>query len=162
MSELCSFDIRYDWGHKSEMANTLTQMDNSKTQKPLKYPLVWLIMDFKEKKGKNWDVYSALGINFLFAVDTHVNYTQPQRRDKSYLPKLLPMYGAFMQAISEQTAFMKPYIFGIEHDFLLRPYWGDGVNANLFNDFIDAIEISNLNLEVAQKKCTTPAKLSLK
>lgn len=117
---------------------------------------MWLVMDFEEDKGKNMDVYSTTSLSLVFAVATEPKYTEQQRRDISFTPKLLPMYQAFLQALHEQSSFRMPYPSLIQHKFALRPYWGDGVNRNLFNDFIDAIEIRNLNLDVKQLNCKPP------
>lgn len=153
MQAICGFPLFYEWGHQPEIAQKLTNLDKSKTMKSQKYPLLWLVMDFKEGKGANWDVYSKTTLSFVLAVDTDPNYTEQQRRDKSFLPKLLPMYQAFLQALGESVSFRKPYAPGIKHDFALRPYWGNGNNHNLFNDFVDCIEITNLSLDVKQKQC---------
>lgn len=161
MAVLCGFPVYYDFGHQPEITQKLTALDASKAQKNQKYPLVWLVMDFKESKGANMEVYSKTKLSFVFAVGTDPMYTEQQRRDKSYLPKLLPMYQAFLQALSESTSFRQPYTPLINHDFALRPYWGHGANHNLFNDFCDCIEITNLSLDVRQLVCN-PSKISFK
>lgn len=162
MIELLGFPIYYEWGHQPEITQKLTALDASKNKKSFKYPLMWLVMDFKESHGVNMDVYAKTSpFSFVFAVGTDPLYTEQQRRDKSFLPTLLPMYQTFLQALSEQSSFRKPYGPLIKHDSALRPYWGHGTNHNLFNDFIDAIEITNLQLEVVNLKCI-PSKISFK
>lgn len=153
MAQLCKFDVFYDWGHKDEMTRKFDRLDASKTQKGKKYPLFWLVMDFDETHGKSMNTYANLSLSFVLAVSTDPMFSQQQRRDKSFLPRLLPMYEAFLQAITEQTTMRKPYGPLIEHKAALRPYWGDGVNKNLFNDFVDVIEIRNFNLDIAPLLC---------
>lgn len=161
MAVLCNFPIYYEWGHQPEIAQKLTNLDKTPQTKTKKYPLMWLVMDFKEAKGANMDVYTKTSISIVFAVGTQPLYTEQQRRDKSFLPTLLPMYQAFLQALSESSSFRKPYGPLIKHDFALRPYWGDGTNHNVFNDFVDCIEITNLSLDVKQLICN-PSKISFK
>lgn len=152
MSTVLGYPIYYRWGHREEITKELTELDGSKSLKSNKYPLVWLVMDFDEAKGDNFDVYSKTAISFVFAVGTEINYTEQQRRDKSFLPKLLPMYGEFINQVSVSATFRQPYAAGIKHNFMLRPYWGEG-GKNLFNDFVDAIEIRNLKLDVRALTC---------
>lgn len=149
MSAQLGFAVSYRWGHKKEVTRRLTQIDGAQLPRPQKYPLLWLVMDFQETKGADPKVYSEMSLNFVLATSTDPNYTEEDRKAKSFDPILLPMYAAFIDQIGQSSAFRQPYASGIKHTFILRPYWGDG-NANIFNDTCDAIEIKNLQLQVRQ------------
>lgn len=145
--------VYYDWGHRDEMTRLLTEKDGSKTQKAKKYPLAWLVMDFEEFHGDNPQVYSKASFSFVFAVGSEINYTEQDREVKSFVPTLLPMYGAFLNTLGYRTEFRMPDPSGIKHSALLRPYWGNG-QANIFNDVCDCLEIKGLKLDVRAISCT--------
>ena len=67
MAVLCNFPIYYDWGHQPEIAQKLSNLDKGKSSKSQKYPLMWLVMDFKEAKGANMDVYTKTSLSFVIA-----------------------------------------------------------------------------------------------
>lgn len=145
--------VYYRWGHREEITAALTILDGSKSQKSEKYPLIWLVMDFEETKGDNVQVYSELSASFIIATGTEQNYTEQERRDKTFLPTILPIYAAFVNALSQSAVFRMPFGPLIRHKFLLRPYWGNG-KANIFNDFCDVGEIKNLQIVVrAAQNC---------
>jgi hypothetical protein len=144
--------IYYDWGHREEVTRLLTEKDNSKTRKPTKFPLAWLVMDFKEAHGDNANVYAKTSFSFVFAVGSEVNFTEQERRDKSFIPILLPMYAAFLNIVGQSTIFRMPDPAQIKHGAFLRPYWGNG-QANIFNEVCDCLEINNLQLDVRALTC---------
>lgn len=145
------FAINYEWGHKKHVSGILDQKDQAKNKTP-KFPLIWLVMDFKEVKGDIVQVYSKTNLSFVFCVNTKIDYTSQQREDITYVPKLLPMYAAFINAISNSTTFRMPTATLIGHEMILRHYWGEG-GVNLFNDYVDCIEITNLKLDVRAVQC---------
>lgn len=145
--------IYYRWGHKEETAGALAGLDKGVTTKTQKYPLVWLVMDFEETKGDNVQVYAKTGFSFVFCVNSKPDYTEQERRDKSFLPLLLPMYASFMNNIGKNSSFRRPDPSLIKHSMILRPYWGTNQQKNMFNDWLDAIEIRNLKLDVSALIC---------
>lgn len=145
--------VFYRYGHRDEVVRDLALLDSGKTTKDKKYPLVWLVMDFRETHGKVAQVYAQTTWSLILAVGTQPNYTEEERRDKSFIPVLLPLYGAILDQISQSTTFRMPVASLIDHDSLLRPYWENEGKKNIFNDWCDVIEISNLKLAVRQQIC---------
>lgn len=151
MSTELGHAVNYRWGHKRFVSGILDAKDQAKTKTP-NLPLLWLVMDFKESKGENVQVYSKLtGISFVFCAKTSPNATSAQT-EANFKNVLLPMYASFVNAISQSSVFRRPTATLLKHDFILRPYWGQGA-VNLFNDYTDCIEINNLNLDVAALLC---------
>lgn len=147
------FPVFFDYGHYNEVVKNLNIKKGSISSKANRYPLIWLIMDFEERKGKTLGVYAELNANLLIAVPTNTNYTMGQRKEKVFLPRLYPIYEQLLRQISKSPAFRMPPIDRIEHTKIDRPYWGGqdrmGMgDANLFEDFIDAVQIKNMKLFV--------------
>ena len=143
------FAVSYDFGHYSEVNRNLTLKEGN-PDKPLKYPLVWLVMDMEESVGK-LGVYAEVNMNLIIAVDTTPTLTMQERRDQKFLPVLYPIYARLLEEFKNSKAFQTAAV--IQHTKIDRPYWGiqdaqgNGV-ANLFNDYMDAVQIKNLKLTV--------------
>lgn len=117
---------------------------------PDKFPLVWLVFPFHTHRG-NFKIYGDIACDLILAMPTKAEYTQQQRDDESYKPRLLPVYVALLQEIAKEKSFSAFTVGSIPHDTMIRPYWGGGdVNGsdtdNLFKTKVDAISISNMKL----------------
>lgn len=150
------FNVFFDKGHYQEIVQNLDEKDKS-INKPLKYPLIWLVMDFPELPTKNLLAECALDLKFIIAVNTQYSYSVDERRDNSFLPYLIPIYNELLNQFSNSSAFFRPTYHNMQVRKWNRHYWGikNGLgngDANLFNDWVDAIEIQSLKLEV-KKAC---------
>src|SRR5215217_6872485 len=118
--------IHYIYGHPLEVLNTLMLMSGD------------------------------ADLHFLIITGTNPNYTAPQREDFSFTPILHPIYGEFIEQIRKSGLFSfegstpKPY------ERFDRLFWGKeglyGVEGNIFNDNIDAIEFK-IRLKVKTQNC---------
>jgi hypothetical protein len=147
--------ILYEYGHYAEVERNLIEKDKSPIDKT-KYPFIWLVMDFEEKMGTASGAYAGLSLQLIIATGTSNTYGMKERRDKSFLPVLYPIYSELLNQFSRSVVFGMPTF--IEHTKIDRPYWGvqgglGNGTANLFSDFIDAIQIKNLKVSVKRKVC---------
>jgi hypothetical protein len=152
------FTVYFDYGHYNEVTRNLTSKDGSVSQKGKKYPLIWLVMDFVEKVGATTDYCELPDLQILIATVTTPAITAAQRIEKTFKPRLYPIYSELMDQIEQSGYFSVGDAEAIPHERILRPYWGgqDGFGngtANLFNDFIDAIQIRKLKLNVNESVC---------
>lgn len=152
------FKVHFDYGHYREVLRILTWKDASISQKDQKYPLIWLVMDFDESMGENPAYYAkAKGLHFLILNYADPNWTMKERRDKNYLPILYPIMAEFIKAISWTVELGMIPELKISFTKTDRPYWGldEGGNysANIFNDFLDAVQIRNLKINIQNKIC---------
>lgn len=153
------FKVFFDFGHYTEVTKNLTLKDQSPTQQDKRYPLVWLVMDFDEQMGANPADYARIpGVQIIIAVPTTIDYTMQERRDKNFIPTLYPIYAELIKQLAVAPEFGMPGELKLVHTKTDRPYWGGSDQlgngtANLFNDFIDAIQIRNLSLNVKHKIC---------
>ncbi len=152
------FPVYFDYGHYNEVTRNLTNKDGGTTSKTKKYPLIWLVMDFVEKCGEIVNGYCELpDVQILIATVTTPAITAPERIQKTFVPRLIPVYQELMKQIADSGHFDVTED-AIPHERILRPYWGgqDALGngtANLFNDFIDAIQIRRLKLKVNESVC---------
>lgn len=149
--------VHYDHGHPLEVIETLTQKDSSNVHRFNKYPLVALFQDFSEKNSSN----PSQGIEPVFHVAiinaTRPDYKASERYTKNFKPILYPIYDELLNQINKSTVFFTTGKSSISHIKTDRLYWGReglwGKEGNIFNDWVDAIEIKDLKLKTYLNNC---------
>lgn len=153
------FPVYFQFGHYIEILKILTQKDNSVNNKDSKYPLIWLVMDFPEKYGPSIAGYCALPkVDILIAMPTLPDISTAERITKNFTPRLYPIYEKLLDKIAVSGLFKEQSARELVHEKIDRPYWGlqdvlGNGDSNLFNDFIDAIQIRGLQLTVSPARC---------
>lgn len=109
-----------------------------------RYPLVALFYDFPQDKG-NSGYYLQVTIPKISIACLTVN-TDPvlKRYDKTFRPILYPIYLEFMRQLCRHKN-----IVGNDPNAILHKVWerpGNQPEGQNMNDYLDAIEISNLQL----------------
>lgn len=149
--------VNYQKGHKIELIQTLIEMDRSGTYQTKKYPLVYLVQDFTERRGRNEGEYSEINLNIIIAHHTEQTRKVDDRYTKVFKPVLYPLYYELLNQIAKHPLIFQSNGDDISHDKTDRLYWGrqaaGGNDQNKLTDFVDAIEISNLNLNFYFKTC---------
>lgn len=119
------------------------------------FPLVWLVFKWKEIfGGKNIAVNSTVDFQLVIAMPTEATYTQQQREDNNYAPRLIPIYDEILEQIHAEPKFITEGATKIEHERHILPYWGMGDiqgpdQPNLFEGkFIDAISVYFTGLRI--------------
>ncbi len=147
----------YMHGHPLEIINILAQKDNHATHKFNKYPLIALFQDFTETMGENQSVQSTADLNIVIATNTSPDYSADERYDNTFRTVLYPLYDLLLEHI-DGSGWFSNGVGLVPHDKIDRLFWGRqglyGNEANIFNDWLDAIEIQNLSLSLLLKqKC---------
>lgn len=145
----------YLYGHKLYIANRLLVKNNDAVEKEEKYPLVALFMDFPELVE---DGLKKCRLHVVIMTLTDRNYPMEERESKTFVPILRPLYESFMTQLRKVGKFTwtgdRSYV---PHTATDRPYWGivydQGNQAYIFNDRLDAIEITDLQISKTLKKC---------
>jgi hypothetical protein len=145
----------YLYGHRLDVSNRLLQKNLDAVYKEQKYPLVALFMDFPEVVANGMASYD-LHIAILHITDA--NYTIEDRYIKVFKPILYPLYLSFMDKLRKVGKFTWPADQSYPpHTKTDRPYWGtvyeEGSERYIFNDRLDAIEISDLKVNKTIKNC---------
>lgn len=142
-------DITYLFGDWSYISNTLTQWNTPETAAK-KYPLIVLYSPFDELRGGERKGYEA-SLNLLILCNTRKEYTNEQREEFSFKEVLRPIYNAFLAAVADDRRIdTRSYRDVPEHTYRENYRYGRlgvlGADGKPFRDFIDAIEITKLNL----------------
>ena len=138
----------YLYGHPLEIANTLTEWSKNPNQKFEQFPLIILFQDFEERKGTHQGENSVVSLNMVICCNTDKHYKSNERYEKTFKTVLYPLYDLFIEALTNSGYFAQTDDL-IPHTKIDRVYYGNQANtANLFNDFIDAIEIKDLELTI--------------
>lgn len=150
--------VHYLHGHPLEIIDTLRQRDRSKNFKFKKYPLVALFQDFSEVRPGIPGIAYRLRLHLIIAKATKPEYKSDERYTYNFKPYLYPIYQHFLVELDKHKLFMNyPGTDGIEHTKIDRLFWGrEGLyanEANIFEDFLDCIEIRDLELNVYSKIC---------
>jgi hypothetical protein len=144
--------VHYQHGHLIEIIQTIRDMSKAPTQSAKKFPLVALIQDFEEKKGSDYGTLATVSLSVLIAMNTDPKYKAAERYTKTFKTVLYPVYEYLLEAMARSGYFTVTDAKMIDHTKVDRLYWGknglSGNSANAFDDYIDAIEIKNLNLIV--------------
>lgn len=162
--QLTAFDsmitgVHFDHGHPIEIIETLKQKDSSGTNLVFdKYPLVALFHDFPEVYNQEPGFQGQVTLHLIIARLTEPTYKADQRYDQNFKPVLYPIYAEFMKQIVHSKYFTGAQsVNQLSHTKIDRLYWGrEGLyknEGNIFNDWIDCIEIRDLQLKLNLNNC---------
>lgn len=123
---------------------------------PNNYPLIWLIMNYPEVRGRDFSIYGEITCTIYIVAPTDSKFTQDDRETLVFKPRLIPVYEVFIQELKRERWFQIPGM--PKHTRIDRPYWGGGdVNGtdqpNMFKKEVDAIAIASLQLRVRLDNC---------
>lgn len=154
--------VHYEHGHPVEIINKLNEKNEVQEFKFKRYPLVALFQDFPEKVSDKSGIQFEVSLHLIIARITDNDYDATKRYTENFKPFLYPIYFELLNQIHLSSfGRWKPFLTKapelIEHTKIDRLYWGkEGLYANegnVFNDFIDCIEIKDLKLLINIKNC---------
>jgi hypothetical protein len=115
----------------------------------------------KEKSGTDKCFYSVPEINLIIATLTDPNIDADTRYANNFFTTLYPLYNSLLSAIHYSRYFRTYSPKTIEHTKINRLYWGKSGEfanvKNIFGDWLDAIEINNIQL-IVEESCLLPDK----
>lgn len=154
VSEKWGRNVSYLFGDWNYISNQLTVWGKSPKTSPLKFPLICLYSPFTEERDAE-DV--RVSLEFIIMVNTEKDYTNEDRELISFDKVLRPIYRLFMDEIRGDRRFVSDYRGVVPHQYTENYRYGRvgvlGPDGKPFRDFIDAIEIRNLDLTVKNVKC---------
>lgn len=150
-------NINYQYGHFRELIVTLAQWDTDPSFQQQKYPLIYLVQDFREQRGKLAGVYADVSLNIIICHQTLAEYKATDRMANVFKTVLYPIYYSFIRQLAKHNLTFAASPDLIPHDKWDRTYWGtSGMGGNdktMLNDFVDAIDIQNLQLKIDYQPC---------
>lgn len=154
VSEKWGKNVSYLFGDWSYISNQLTVWGKSPNTSPLKFPIICLYSPFTEERDAE-DV--RVSLEFILMVNTEKGYTNEDRESISFDKVLRPIYRLFMDEIRGDRRFASDYRGIVPHQYTENYRYGRvgvlGPDGKPFRDFIDAIEIKNLDLTIKKEKC---------
>lgn len=142
--------VWYEYGPGKEILETLKQKDGAPSFKGKKYPLVALLMEFPERRNPQIGIYCEADLTLVIAHHTRPAFKTSERYEKTFKPVLYPVYLELFNQL--ELAGIAMYYDGPTHKKVDCPYYGRD-NKNVGNDFLDAIEITELKLKFYEKTC---------
>lgn len=137
-------------GHPREIANILQEFTNSPEYKNKKYPLVFLYEDIKEKLRKSMNgITTSFKAKIAICTLSKSTLRANERLEQNFKPILLPIFEELINQISLSAPFNRPTMDDMEIIKWNRYYWGSALaDQNIFNDYIDAVEIESISLNL--------------
>lgn len=150
--------IRYSKSSFDELIETLFQEDKSSTGRFKKYPLVHLVQDVSVERGGDIGFYGNVNLNIIFIHQTLQTYKTQERSDKVFKPVLWPIYYEFMEQLKRSSWITNTWqVTGeFRHRVTEHGFWGTRqlqASKNILNDYVDAIEVQNLQLKINYSNC---------
>jgi len=139
----------YLYGHPLEIVNILSEKSSNNTLKFEKFPLIVLFQDFPETitlAGRD------VSLNLAIITDTRQDYYAADRYTNTFKTILYPLWDLLIEYMKRNSN-----IDQVTFDYQKtdRLFWGKhglyGNDGNIFNDFVDAIEIENLKLHIKEQ-----------
>lgn len=109
-------------------------------------PFILLLLDIKETFGV---VDIEVSLDFVIGTISEKKFSTDERFEKNFTPILYPIFDKIIERLRNGSNTIKGQR-ALLFDKSDRVLWGKqglyGVTGNIFNDYIDAIEINNLKL----------------
>jgi hypothetical protein len=140
----------FDYGHYDAVNKNLVSKSQAITDK-IRYPLVWLVTPYAEKRDPRQDYYCELsGLDILILTNSLESESIETRVTKYFEPLLWPIWEELKNQLYRSGFFQILSPDAIAHDEVKDWFYQSGLQgkANLFNDYIDAVQIKNIRLRV--------------
>lgn len=146
--------IYYMYGHPKEIVGRLQEKAKSTTKKDTAFPLICLLTDIPEEHGPA-GFYSEVKLNIIICTSTQQNFRSEERTTSNFKPILYPIKDELLKQVARYPQFGPAR--ELNYRSIDRYFWGKnglyGSEGNIFNDYIDAIEIQNLQITILNKIC---------
>lgn len=143
-------------GHIKEILEKLQQLDDA-GRSDIKYPAVFLITDVRERIGQEYGSIQTAILDILIVNTTDKDYRIDERREQNFIPVLWPIYKNFIEVLLNAKEVQGMSMQDLPHDKIDRYYLGRqsvfGNLANKLNDYVDAVEIRDLRIQLKTHFC---------
>lgn len=151
--------ITYMYGPVEEIEANLIEIAKSiglpEYEGPKKYPLIAVFQDFPENISTGGYHKKVTLPVILIATGSAKDWKAEKRYTQSFKTTLYPIYDLLLQGIADNTQVIgnDPSLFA--HTKYDRLYYGKRKLGTGVSDYVDAIELQNLNLTV-KRSCKAP------
>lgn len=148
--------INYTFGNARYVSDRLDELSKSESGIAMKFPLIALFCPFVEHRDSP-DYHSKAKVRITIACATAQQYSNEQRRELSFENVLRPIYRNFLLALKNDGRLDFGYDGIVRHDYSENYSYGRyGALTDTgeeVSDFIDAINLSNLEIIVKKSNC---------
>jgi hypothetical protein len=140
-------------GTAEEIASYFLKMQDAALSR-YKFPAVFNYQPVREDFGLKGNI-SAKTFNLAFVAPTNPEWGTPTREKKVRDKLLVHIYREFIRQIRKSKYFLVP-VGGLVHTSYWVPTTGEGITRvldYLYSDFMDAIQVVNLRLQVYDTAC---------
>jgi hypothetical protein len=149
--------LNYQYGSLDELHETLAGMNQGLTTPAERFPLIWLMEDIAVDRRNARHHYGNVSLRVVIAYPTKSYYKSHDREVNVFAPILRPIYYNLLDAIVQYNPFSVITEDNVPHKMTERKYWGkEQAAANKLTDFVDAIDIENLELTIHFPHSYTP------
>ena len=150
--------IRFSKSSFDELIETLGQADKSGVERFNKFPLTHLVQDMVINRGADTGIFGTATVNIIFVHQTQQSFKTEERDEKVFKPVLWPIYYQFLEQLKKNNwVFQTDTTTGeFPHRVIKRAFWGNRNlqgSKNILNDYVDAIEVQNLQLKINYSNC---------
>lgn len=143
--------VYYKYGHPLEIVKRLQELSNSPTEAHKKFPLIILFTDITIEKDIP-GFYGSTRLRMLVCNYTQPEYVSEERTEENFKPVLHPIKDELIKQIGMHSQFT--YDNELTYEETDMYFYGSQINnKNIFNDYIDAIELKNIRFNIKNKIC---------
>lgn len=156
--------ILYTYGRSIQILTKLQILNSGQSTKNSKFPLFALFQDFPENMGVTYTEMITFP-KIIIAMLTTFTDDPPTRYGKTFKPVLYPIWQEFLRQLA-----LHPNIVGNDPAAFPHIKWdrpgtqpeGDKTKGSNFNEYVDAIEIQNLQLtfKTVNPQCSKRIKIN--
>lgn len=145
--------VYYMYGHTMEIANRLQELTQSAAYANQKFPLIILFTDITIDHSTP-GFYGSTNLHLLICNITDPKYTAEQRTDANFIPILHPIKNELLNQLSRHLGFSWPEELNYQETDCY--FFGSILSGkNVFNDYLDAIELRNVRINLHYEICET-------
>lgn len=145
------FSVFFDKGN-------IGQVTRSVAANPNNFPLVYFVYPVTVNRG-NYKIFGTAPVTLVMMTKTDNKYTQQQREDINYTPRLLPIYDEILNEMYNEKQFSFSGPGSMKHKQVIMPYWGMGApngsdSENYVGQMVDAVFMAIPEVIIKNKVCT--------
>lgn len=144
--------INFQAGTEGEINEVLTIKSQQALLDGQQWPLFALLMSFAEDKGKTVGIDGVEDLNIIIARRGNSTDRTPARYTNNFKPVLYPIYLEFLNQLYLSPVFSVSTPDNIPHTKIDFPYYNADKDVNVFNSYVDAIQIK-IKLKILLNKC---------
>lgn len=137
-------------GNLKEITTQLEGLSKSPAHKNKKFPLIALFRDIKESLSDGqFGIDTTFNCKFAIFTLTEATYDSNQREEKNFKLILRPVLSEIINQIRQSVVFGMPTLESLKLEKWDCFFYGTTKDdKNSLNDYVDAIEVSNISLKI--------------